>query len=132
MILQDDQWRRLEQLLSAKSGYSDTRAKNNRQFIEALLWLIGSERTWHELPARFGKWNTVYVHFRRWNAANLWGELLEDLHADDELREVIEKICAYGKQRKLRSKYRSAMSAAVAADGDSGQHWLRLVDGSLP
>ena len=130
MILQDEQWRKLEQLLSAKSGYSELRAKRNRQFIEALLWLIGSERAWHELPARFGKWNTVYVHFRRWEASNLWAELMDDASGDAELHAAIKKICAYGKQRNLRNKYRSGATAALAAESDSDLHWLRLVDGS--
>jgi len=130
MFLRDNQWLRLELLLSRKSGYSAARARKSRRFIEALLWLIGNERTWHELPARFGKWNTVYVHFRRWSAANLWAELTNDLQGEEELRAVIEKISAFNVQRSLRNSYRAALGVMPAVENSPGSRWLWLVEDS--
>jgi len=40
---------------------------DNRLFIEALLWLARTGSPWRDLPAFFGNWNSVFVHFSRWS-----------------------------------------------------------------
>ena len=45
-MLRDDQWERIEQLLPGKAGDPGCTAKDNRRFVEAVLWLMrtGSPR----------------------------------------------------------------------------------------
>ena len=38
----------------------------NRVAIEGILWVMRTASPWRDLPARFGKWITVYQQFRRW------------------------------------------------------------------
>jgi len=38
-ILRDDQWNRIESLLSGKAGDRGATGNNNRLFIEAILWI---------------------------------------------------------------------------------------------
>jgi len=38
--LRDDQWERVQQLLSGKKGDPGCTAKDNRCFVEAVLWIM--------------------------------------------------------------------------------------------
>jgi putative transposase len=40
-LLRDDQWARIEPLLPGKAGDRGVTAKDNRLFIEAVLWIAG-------------------------------------------------------------------------------------------
>ncbi len=38
--------------------------KNNRLFLEAILWISRTGSPWRDLPPEFGKWNTVFKNYR--------------------------------------------------------------------
>ena len=52
-----------------------------RSTIDACLWIASSGKSWRDLPARFGKWNTVYRRFATWSREGRW-RLLADVCAD--------------------------------------------------
>ena len=39
--------------------------------LEGILWVARTGAPWRDLPPEFGKWNTVYVRFRRWALAGV-------------------------------------------------------------
>ncbi len=47
------------------------------------MYVAKCDIPWRDLPERFGKWNTVYVRFRRWAKAGIWQKLFEDLTDKD-------------------------------------------------
>ncbi|MGK2873379.1 MAG: transposase [Alphaproteobacteria bacterium] len=74
--LRDDQWRKIKHLLPGKKADPGVTAKNNRRFVDAVLWIARTGAHWRELPAEFGKWNSVFQRYNRWSAKGVWESLL--------------------------------------------------------
>jgi transposase len=78
--LRDDQWERLEALgLPGHSGHVGVTAKDNRRFVEAVLYRLRAGIPWRDLPAHFGNWHRVYVRFNRWSKQGVWQRVFEQL-----------------------------------------------------
>src|SRR5205809_4936074 len=54
--LRDDQWERIKDLLPGREGHVGVTAKDNRLFIEAVLYRYRTGMPWRDLPERFGDW----------------------------------------------------------------------------
>ena len=83
--LSDDEWERIAPLLPGKSSDCGVTAKDNRQFVNGVLWIARSGAPWRDLPERYGLWNSVYQRFNRWTKAGVWERVFTVLQdADDE------------------------------------------------
>lgn len=69
--LRDDQFERIAALLPGKISDLGRTAANNRQFVEAVLWIARTGSPWRDLPPQFGPWNSAYQRSTRWSKA--WG-----------------------------------------------------------
>jgi transposase len=63
LMLSDSQWERIAPELSGKAGDPGCSGRDNRLFIEAVLWTARTGSPWRDLPEAFGKWFTVYTRF---------------------------------------------------------------------
>ena len=84
-VLRDDQWVRIEPLLPGKATDCGVTAKNNRQFVEAVLWIARTGAPWRDLPAEFGHWHRVYVRYNRWSKKGIWKAVFEELSDQPDL-----------------------------------------------
>lgn len=57
------------------------RCGDERRRIEAILWVLRTGVGWRDLPADFGRWQTVYSSFRAWTRSGLWQAILRALSA---------------------------------------------------
>jgi transposase len=64
--LRDDQRDRIKDLLPGREGHVGGTAKDNRLFIEAVLYRFRTGCPWRDLPERFGHWKAVHQRFSRW------------------------------------------------------------------
>src|SRR3954462_2926969 len=64
--LRDDQWDRIEGLLPGRPGHVGITAKDNRLFVEAVLYQYPAGIPWRDLPDRFGAWKKVHARSCRW------------------------------------------------------------------
>ncbi|MCP3724706.1 IS5 family transposase [Paraburkholderia sp. CNPSo 3272] len=87
-LLRDDQYARIESLLPGRVGSRGRPAANNREFIEAVLWIARTGSPWRDLPEEFGNWNSVYKRFARWSEAGIWHEVFAALAGDADFEEV--------------------------------------------
>src|SRR5436309_1908149 len=65
-VLSDTVWEKIEALLPGKKSDRGVTAKDNRLFLEAVLWRARAGLPWRDLPGEFGNWNSVFTRFRRW------------------------------------------------------------------
>jgi transposase len=96
MFLQDEDWLKVAPLLLSNTYGGGGSAKDNRLFIEAILWRVNNQKRWSDLPVEYGSWNTCYVRFRRWNDSGIWKDLASSLADWPDLRAEFQKIVTYG------------------------------------
>jgi transposase len=80
--LRDDQWARIEGLLPGRVGHVGMTARDNRLFVEAVLYRYRAGIPWRDLPDRFGSWKAVHTRFGRWARGGVWERVLQHLAAD--------------------------------------------------
>jgi len=83
-LLSDAQWERIAPLLPGKEGDPGRSGKDNRLFVEAVLWLTRTGVPWRDLPARFGNWYSVWKRFRRWADKGVFERVFEELAGDPD------------------------------------------------
>ena len=84
LTLSDDQWKRVAPLLPGKEGDPGRSGKNNRMFLEAVLWVARVGSPWRDLPEDFGKWNSVFQRFRRWALRGVFERVFTALSGDPD------------------------------------------------
>jgi transposase len=77
--LRDDQWERIKHLLPGRPGHVGVTAKNNRLFVEAVLYRYRAGIPWRDLPERFGDYKKVHTRFSRWARSGVWARMFESL-----------------------------------------------------
>ena len=80
--LRDDQWERLREMLPGRTGHVGVTARDNRLFVEAVLWRYRAGAAWRDLPERFGHFRKVHTRFSRWCQAGVWRRVFEHLAQD--------------------------------------------------
>ena len=75
--IEDKQWRRIYAFLKSHPHTYANNQEECRRFVEGVHWLLRSGAQWRELPEKYGKWNSVYKRFSRWEEQNVWA----DMHA---------------------------------------------------
>jgi transposase len=79
----DEQWARIKDYLPGKEGDPGVTAKDNRLFINAVLWIAKTGVPWRDLPERFGNWNSVWKRFDRWSRKGIWSGIMAALQDPD-------------------------------------------------
>ncbi len=80
--LRDAQWERIHDLLPGRQGHVGVAARNNRLFVEAVLYRYRAGIPWRDLPERFGNYRKVHTRFRRWAKTGVWERVLTALAED--------------------------------------------------
>lgn len=87
--LTDDQYKRIEHLLPGKPTDPGASARDNRLFIDAILWIARTGAPWPDLPERFGKYDTAYQRFNRWAKSGVLAHVMEILGGDADLESLL-------------------------------------------
>ena len=114
----DALWEKIAPLLPGKASDSGVTAKDNRLFLEAVLWRVRTGLPWRDLPEGFGKWNSVFQRFRRWVRAQIFDRLFERASGEPDFEYALIDgtiVSAHQKASGARGGLRLRPSAARAA-----------------
>ena len=64
--LSDAQWEGIHHLLPGREAHVGVSAKNNRLFVEAVLYRYRAGIPWRDLPERFGDYRVIHTRHTRW------------------------------------------------------------------
>jgi len=84
-ILTDAQWAKMQSRYLGKPGDPGRSGKNNRLFVEAVLWVVRTGSPWRDLPPAFGHWNSIFTRFRDWVKAGVWQRLFDAVSDEPDL-----------------------------------------------
>lgn len=77
--ISDAAWALLESHLPGRSGIWGGIAKDNRQFLNGVFWILRTGAPWRDLPPSYGDWKNTHRRFCRWRDKGIWENLLEIL-----------------------------------------------------
>src|SRR4051794_12750405 len=108
-VLTDAQWAKMEPRCLGKPGDPGRSGKDNRLFVEAVLWVVRTGSPWRDLPPSFGHWNSIFTRFRDWVKADVWQRLFDAVSDDPDLEyalvdATIIKSTATGRVQKGDAK----------------------------
>jgi len=105
-------------LLPAERGRKARPAHDNRRFLNGMLHVLRVGCPWRDMHERYGKWNSVYVRFRRWAEQGVWDAMLAtlvDLGLTDDWQHRIDSTIVRGHSQAAGAKGGPARKALVEA-----------------
>ena len=109
--LRDDQWARIKDLLPGRKGTEGRPAKNNRLFVEAVLYRYRAGIPWRDLPERFGDFRVVHTRLTRWAERGVWQKIFEHLSSDaDNEYAAIDSTIVRAHQHSAGARKKGALS----------------------
>src|SRR5262245_14347154 len=111
--IKDEDWERIKDLLPGRPGQPGVTAKDNRLFLDAVLWIAKTGAPWRDLPARFGPWNSVWRRLDRWAKTAVWRRLFEHFQDPDLEWLILDSTSVRAHQH--------AAGARRDGDGSGGQ-----------
>ena len=103
--LRDDQWDKIKDLLPGRKESVGVTAKDNRLFVEAVLYRYRAGIPWRDLPERFGDFRVVHTRFTRWSKRGVWEKVFKTLAEDaDNEYAMIDSTIARAHQHSAGAK----------------------------
>ena len=87
--ISDKVWSILEHHLPGRKGSRGCNARDNRQFINAVFWILRTGAPWRDLPPDYGDWKNTHRRFCRWRDRGEWEKLLEILVSEPDFEWLI-------------------------------------------
>lgn len=117
--LADAQWEKMQPLCLGKPTDPGRTGGDCRLFTEAVLWIARTGSPWRDLPASFGRWNTVFKRFGDWVKANVFKRMFNAVADEPDMEyatvdATIVRVHRHGQGVKGEPKARlSASPVAV-------------------
>ena len=87
--ISDEPWEPLEEMLPGRPGSVGVTARDNRLFVDGVLWVLRSGAEWKDLPEEYGKWKSVHKRYTRWARSGIWEKVFQVLLDDPDSRYVM-------------------------------------------
>jgi transposase len=121
--IKDEDWERIKDLLPEQPGDPGVTAKDNRLFINAVLWIGKTGAPWRDMPERFGPWGSVWKRFDRWAKKGVWERVFESLQDPDLEWMILDSTVIRAHQHAAGAeKKRDTRRSGIGAFGRRIQH----------
>lgn len=112
--LRDEQGSKIENLLPGRKGSVGVTAKDNRLFVEAVLYRYRSGIPWRDLPERFGDYRVIHTRYTRWSNTGVWERVFRVLSEDsDNEYAMIDSTIVRAHQHSSGAKHSRAEPEAL-------------------
>src|SRR5215470_8201066 len=120
--ISDADWERIKDLLPGRPGQPGWAARDNRLFLDAVLWIAKTGAPWRDLPERFGNWNSVWRRFDRWARKGTWRKVFKALQDPDLEWLILDStvIRAHPHAAGAKKKAPAAVAQASKHSGAAG------------
>ena len=88
--LTEDDWTILLEVFDASLPRRGDKAKDNRRFLEAVLYFTVHNITWRALPIEFGNWNSVWKRFWRLSHSGVFELFFETLASLSDTAHLVQ------------------------------------------
>jgi transposase len=118
--LRDDQWEKIKHLAPGREETVGVTAKDNRLFVEGVLYRYRAGIPWRDLPERFGDFRVIHTRHMRWSRGGVWRHVFEHLAEDaDNEYAMIDATLVRAHQHSAGAKGGiGKRNASGAAKGD--------------
>ena len=117
--LTDSQWEQIKDLLPGRPGHVGAPAKNNRLFVDAVLFRYRAGISWRDLPERFGDFRVVHLRHMRWSRSGVWLHVFTALSAQaDNEYAMIDSTIVRAHQHSAGAKGGTSQMQSGAAEVD--------------
>ncbi len=82
-------WEKIKPHTIGEKGTRGGNAKNTRQFINGVFWILHTGAPWRDLPAEYGHWKNVHRRFCRWRDKGIWENIPAALIDDADFEWLI-------------------------------------------
>jgi transposase len=114
--LRDDEWARIKDHLPGRPGSEGRPARDNRLFVEAVLYRYRAGIPWRDLPERFGDFRVVHTRFSRWARRGVWKLVFEQITAEaDHEYAMIDSTIVRAHQHSAGARKKGATKPSDAA-----------------
>jgi transposase len=128
--ISDAVWQKIAALLPGQKSDRGVTAKDNRLFLEAVLWRVRAGLPWRDLPGAFGKWNSVFKRFRRWVRARVFDQIFKTLSGEPDFEyAMIDGTIVSVHQKASGAKGGAETNAIGRSRGGLTTKIVALVDG---
>lgn len=113
--LRDDQWEKIKGLLPGQEGWVGGTSKDNRLFVEAVLYRYRAGIPWRDLPERFGDFRVIHTRHSRWSKSGVWERVFNALAEDsDDEWAMIDSTIVRAHQHSAGAKKKTNQTNALA------------------
>jgi transposase len=89
LVLSDQQWDLISGLIIGRPDQRGSTGRDNRMFVEGVLWIVRTGAPWRDLPEAFGEWNSVFRRFSRWSQKGVWQRIFDAMSDDPDFEYLI-------------------------------------------
>ena len=114
LVLSDAAWERMAPLIIGRPDQKGSTGRDNRMFVEAVLWIVRTGSPWRDLPEVFGDWNSVFRRFSRWSRKGVWWRIFEAMSDDPDFEYlIVDSTVVRAHQHAAGAKKRGSEDQAI-------------------